>query len=388
MQSEFSPASCIRTLRLKVKPGSYSWLNAAAIEVNQVWNFANEVSAKAARPFAGPPQWLTGYDLDKLTAGATACFEHIGSDTIQRINAEFATRRKQFKKLKLRWRVSRGARRSLGGIPFKAVQLKRKGESLRFSGKSVRVFERHLLEGRTWKSGCFAQDSVGDWWLCLPVTFDAQISAAPQEDVGLDLGLKDTVATSEGEKLEAGHFYRNIEQRIAQAQRRGHKRQAKRLHRQAARRRKDALHKFSRRIVQTYKTIFIGDVSSLKLAKTRMAKSVLDAGWGMLKTQLQYKGEHAGRSVFIVNERNTTRTCSSCRTLSGPSGLDMLVVRAWVCSGCGGIHDRDVNAAINIRLAGRCTPSVCGNESSPSGAPLSQASRLREAGISAMTAAA
>src|SRR5712675_1861639 len=128
-------AECVRTLRLKVKAEAYPWLNAAAGEINQVWNWANETSYKAARPFAGPGKWLTGFDLDKLAAGASECFEHIGSDTIQRVNAEFALRRRQFKKAKLRWRVSRGARRSLGWIPFKAVQLKRKGKSLRFAGK-------------------------------------------------------------------------------------------------------------------------------------------------------------------------------------------------------------------------------------------------------------
>jgi putative transposase len=392
MESEPSPElvgpPCIRTLRLKVKPESYPWLNAAAVEVNQVWNYSNEVSAKAARPFFGPPKWLSGYDLDKLTAGATEYFEHIGADTIQRVNAEFATRRKQFKKVKLRWRISRGARRSLGWIPFKAVQLKTHGKSLRFSGKSIRVFERHLLEGKDWKSGCFAQDSVGDWWLCVPVPHETTESIAAKEAVGLDLGLKDTAATSDDEKLEAGRFYRHIEKRIAQAQRRGHKRQAKRLHRRAARRRKDALHKFSRKIVDAYQAIFIGDISSLKLVKTRMAKSALDAGWGTLKTQLQYKGGYAGRSVFIVNEKDTTRTCSSCRALTGPTGLDMLVVRTWVCSECGGAHDRDVNAARNILFAGRSSPSVCGNKLSPSVAPPSQASRLREARISDTTAAA
>lgn len=221
MQSEPSPVSCIRTLRLKVKPESYPWLNAAAIEVNQVWNYSNEVSAKAARPFAGPPKWLSGYDLDKLTAGATDCFEHIGSDTIQRINAEFATRRKQCKKIRLRWRISRGSKRSLGWIPFKAVQLKRRSKSLRFTGKSIRVFERHLLHDQAWKSGCFAQDSVGDWWLCLPVSLEVNRSVAPKAEVGIDLGVKDIAATSDGEKLEAGHFYRRNEQKIAQAQRRG-----------------------------------------------------------------------------------------------------------------------------------------------------------------------
>jgi putative transposase len=293
---------CVRTLRLKVKREGYAWLDAAATEVNQVWNYSNEVSRKAARPFAGVPRWLSGFDLDKLTAGAAPYFEHIGSDTIQRVNAEFATRRKQVKKLKLRWRKSSGRGRSLGWIPFKAVQLKRRGNALRFSGKIFRVFEREQLDTCKWKCGCFAQDAVSDWWLCLPTEKAVSQTPAPLEAVGIDLGLKDTAPTSDGEKLLAGHFYRCIEQKIAQAQRRGHKRQAKRLHRKAARRRKDALHKFSRTIVEKYQFIFIGDVSSRKLAKTRMAKSVLDAGWGMLKAQLQYKGEDAGRCVRIVNE--------------------------------------------------------------------------------------
>jgi putative transposase len=379
---------CVRTLRLKVKREGNAWLDAAAIEVNQVWNYANATSYKAARPFAGTGKWLSAFDLDKLTAGATEYFERIGSDTIQRVNAEFATRRRQFKRAKLHWRVSKGSKRSLGWVPLKAAQLKRKGKSLRFSGKAFRAFERELLEGARWKSGCFAQDAVGDWWLCLPVEREVLQSVAPKEAVGLDLGLKDTVATSDGDKLQAGHFYRSIEQKIAPAQRRGHKRQAKRLHRTAARRRKEALHRFSRRIVSEYQAIKIGDVSSLKLAKTRMAKSVLDAGWGMLKTQLQYKGQQAGRSVLIVNERNTTRTCSSCKALPGPTGLDMLVVRTWVCRACGDTHDRDVNAARNILSAGRLPPSISGNESSLSVAQPSQTSSRCEARTSARKAAA
>src|SRR5256885_13965564 len=119
---------------------------------------------------------------------------------------------------------------------------------------------------------------------------EAAPGPALRECVGVDFGLKSVAVTSEGERLEAGRFYRNIEHKIAQAQRRGHKRQAKRLHRRAARRRKDALHKFSRKIIDRYQAIVVGDISSLKLAKTRMAKSVMDAGWGLLKAQLLYKG--------------------------------------------------------------------------------------------------
>jgi putative transposase len=379
---------CICTLRLKVKREGYAWLNRAAIEINQVWNYSNEIGYKAARPFVGESRWLSAFDLDKLTAGATEFFAHIGSETIQRVNAEFATRRKQFKRTKLRWRVSSGSKRSLGWIPFKAMQLKHNGRSLRFSGKAFRVFERELLQDVTWKSGCFAQDAVGDWWLCLPVERSVSDTPAPLEAVGIDLGLRDTATTSDEDKLLAGQFYRGIENRIAQAQRRGHKRQAKRLRRTAARRRKDALHRFSRGIVDKYQQIIIGDVSGLKPSKTRMAKSVLDAGWGILKAQLKYKGEYAGRCVLIVNERNTTRTCSSCKALTGPAGLDRLVVRRWVCRKCGVTHDPDVNAARNILAAGRCSPSVCGNEPSLSSAPPSQISCRCEARISALKAAA
>jgi len=182
--------------------------------------------------------------------------------------------------------------------------------------------------------------------------------------VGIDLGLKDTAASSDGDKLRAGRFYRGIEHQIAQAQRRGHKRQAKRLHRQAANRRRNALHQFSRSIVDRYQSIVFGDVSSLKLAKTRMAKAVLDSGWGILKAQLHAKGQQAGRSVQVVSEYHSTRACSSCRALTGPAGLDSLVVRSWLCRECGVTHDRDVNAARNHLFAASLSPSVCGNKSS------------------------
>src|SRR5450755_4298615 len=186
------PKTCVRTLRLKVKGDSYSWLRAAAIEVNRVWNYANETSFRAVRPFAGPQRWLSAFDLDRLTAGATEHFERIGSATIQRVNAEYALRRRQAKKAKLRFRISRGPKRSLGWVPFKAQQLRRRGRAVRFSGKHFRVFERQRLEGVRLKSGCFAQDSVGDWWLCIAVEQPVPASAPARTDVGIDLGLKTT----------------------------------------------------------------------------------------------------------------------------------------------------------------------------------------------------
>ena len=359
------PHPVTRTLKLKVRPESYAWLGAAAIEVNQVFNYVNEASWLAATRTDLKRKWLTGFDLCNLTSGAARYFERIGADTIQRVCTEYAQKRGAAKRRRLRWRVSRGARRSLGWIPLKAASLKRRGKALRFCGKTFRVFESHRLEGVKWKQGCFAQDAVGDWWLCLPVEYTVEPTVAPQEAVGIDLGLKDIAVTSDGERLEGGRFYRGLEEKIAQAQRRGHRRQAKRLHRRAARRRADALHKFSRRIVNRYQYIVIGDVSSLKLAKTRMAKSVLDAGWGLLRRFLHYKGEHAGRTVKVVSEKDTTRACSFCRSLTGPTGQDMLGVRQWACPVCGTEHDRDQNSAQNMLFVGLRTPaSICGNESS------------------------
>jgi IS605 OrfB family transposase len=372
------PPSFTRTLRLKVRDESYTWLNAAATEVNQVFNYCNEVSFDAARRTDLNRKWLTGFELCSLTAGATEYFEHIGSDTIQRVCTEYAQKRLAAKRMKLKWRTSRGSRRSLGWIPFKAASLKCKGRGVRFCGKTLRLFEAERLDGVNWKQGSFAQDALGDWWLCLPVELPPEETIAPREAVGVDLGLKDVAVTSEGDRLPPGTFYRDLEYRIAQAQRRGHKRQAKRLHRKAARCRADALHKFSRSLVDRYQKIFVGNVSSPKLARTRMAKSVLDSGWGMLRTFLQYKGEHAGRTVRIVNERNTTRAGSGCGASTGPTGPDSLVVRRWVCATCGEAHDRDVNAARNILAVGlRGRASVSGNESPDWGVSVSARSRIR-----------
>jgi IS605 OrfB family transposase len=382
------PLSSMRTLRLKVRAEAYPWLNAAAVEVNEVFNYCNETSLKAATRTDIKRKWMSGFDLCSLSAGASQYFDKIGTSTIQSICVHYAQKRKAAHRLKLRWRVSGGARRSLGWIPFKAAGLKRKGICLRFAGKCFRVFERQRLEGVTWQAGCFAQDAVGDWWLCLPIKVAVVETVAPEEAVGIDLGLKDIAVTSDEGRLPAGRWTHEYAQKLVSAQRRGHKRQAKRIHRKAARCRADALHKFSRKMVDRYQKIVVGDVSSLKLVRTRMAKSVLDSGWGMLKNFLEYKSQQAARTFEVVAERNTSVTCSTCGALSGPRGVNGLIVRSWVCRDCGELHDRDVNAARNILIGSRCRTSVSGNEQSPWLSPPSRVYRVREAGIEAAWAAA
>ncbi len=139
--------SGFRSLRLKVRAESYAWLNRAEVEVNQVWNWANSTSLKAARPFVGRGKFLSGFDLCSLSAGATEFFEHIGADTIQRICTEYAAQRVQAKKVKLRWRVSQGSRQLLGWVPFKAASLRRRGKYLRLCGKTIRFFEAKRSPG-------------------------------------------------------------------------------------------------------------------------------------------------------------------------------------------------------------------------------------------------
>ncbi len=382
------PLSFTRTLRLKVRSEAYAWLNAAAIEVNEVFNYCNETSLKAATRTDLKRKWMSGFDLCRLTAGATQYFDKIGADTIQSVCTHYAQKRRIARRTKLRWRVSRGARRALGWVPFKAASLKRKGACLRFAGKCVRVFERERLDGVKWRAGCFAQDAVGDWWVCLPVKRQAEQSIAPQEEVGIDLGLKDIAVTSDEDRLGAGRWTQGYAAKLASAQRRGHKRQAKRIHRKAARCRADALHKFSRKMVDRYQKIVVGDVSSLQLVKTRMAKSVLDSGWGMLKGFLEYKSQQAARTFEVTGERNTSVTCSACGALTGPRGVNGLIVRSWVCGNCGELHDRDVNAARNILIGSRCRTSMSGNELTSWPVPPSNVYRVREAGIESARKAA
>ena len=100
--------------------------------------------------------------------------------------------------------------------------------------------------------------------------------------------------------------------------------------------------------------IVVGNVNSSALAKTRMAKSVLDAGWASFKNMLAYKSIANGATFLEVNEAYTTQTCSDCGVIGGPKGRQGLGIREWQCV-CGCIHDRDHNSALNILRIGQDT---------------------------------
>lgn len=344
-----------KTLQLRIKDKHARVLRQMAREVNQVWNHINAVSAKAARPFVGPPKYLSSYDLQKLTAGYSKCESvAVGSGTVQLVCVEYATRRKQFKKPRLNWRVSnpKSSKYSLGWMPFKIGHAKYKAGQIHFAGQHFSLWDSYGLSQYELRSGSFSEDSRGRWYLNVAFEVECQSSQGTAA-VGIDLGLKDCATPSTGDKLE-GRWYRQHEQELAKAQRARKKKRVKAIHAKIKNQRKDDLHKFSTALVCNNAAIFVGDVASAKLVKTKMAKSPLDAGWAMLKTMLEQKSRQAGVVFEDVNEAYTTQTCSCCGAIpaSSPKGRAGLGIREWTCNECGAVHDRDVNAARNILAAG------------------------------------
>ena len=345
----------IKTLKLRVKDKHAKVLCAMAREVNQVFNFCNETSSIAIRERF---KWLSGFDLQKLTAGFSKCDGvQIGSATIQQVCEEYAIRRKQFKKTRLNWRVSnpKSSKYSLGWIPFKAGAAKYKAGQIQFFGNKISLWDSYGLSKYELRSGSFSQDARGRWYFNVAVKVECSTSDGAAS-VGIDLGLKECATTSTGQKLE-GHWLRKNEEALSKSQRARKKDRTRAIHAKIKNQRKDALHKFSSVLVKNNAAIFVGDVASAKLVKTKMAKSTLDAGWSMLKTMLEYKAIQAGIVFEEVNESYTTQTCNVCGVIAGPKGLAGLNKRVWECE-CGTVHDRDVNAALNIRARGHSRLAV------------------------------
>jgi len=337
-----------KTLKVRIKDNHAFALNAMTRSVNFVWNYCNDLSHRSIRERGN---FLSAFDLHPYTKGAG---KELGlhSQTLQCVASEYVTRRKQAKKAKLNWRKSGGVRRSLGWIPFNTGAAKWKNGQVFHNGHYFKVWDSYGLSKYDFRSGSFSEDARGRWYFNVVVKVPAQQSKG-QSTVGIDLGCKEAATDSNGDGVK-GREYRKLEQKLGISQRAKNKKQVRTIHAKIANRRKDALHKYSRKLVNENAAIFVGNVSSLGLAKTKMAKSVLDAGWGMLKTMLEYKCDHAGIVYEEVNEAYTTQSCSCCGCIpeSSPKGRAGLGIREWTCSDCGTTHDRDVNAAKNILAVG------------------------------------
>ena len=352
IESMSIPRMSTKTLKLRIKERHAKVLQMMASQVNQVWNFCNELSYRAIRE---RQQWLSGFDLQKYTAGFSKCDGIlIGSATVQEVCKEYALRRKQFKKSKLRWRVSdpQKSKYSLGWIPFKGPSIRYHNGQLAFAGHRFNLWDSYGLSNYVLKAGCFTQDPRGRWYVCITVEVATKESTATQS-VGIDPGCHTAFTCSDGTKLQ-GHWYRDLQKKLGQAQRAHKKDRARAIHAKIANQRKNALHHFTTDLVRRFGAIFVGDISSQWALAGPLAKSAQDASWAMCKKMLDYKSHAAGVFYEEVKEHFTTQTCSSCKHLppESPRGRAGLGIRQWKCSACGTLHDRDVNAAKNIVARG------------------------------------
>ena len=345
----------VLTYKFRVKGKSANrFLDRTCVSTNTVWNYCNATSFKAIRDNS---EWLSEFDLCELTGG-TGKELGLHSQTVQAICKEYAIRRKQFKKRKLKWRASRGGKRALGWIPFKASGIKydRSGFVI-YNKRKLRFWNhRELPESAKIKTGSFSQDAEGNWHVSLTCEVAVESHTHTVDDVGIDLGLKDTAVLSTGEVVYNSRSFSGLELSLARAQRAGHKRQARKIHAKIKSRRRDALHKATAKIAKTFKTIYVGDVSG-KFLQVTNGKSATDASTGIFRNLLKYKAIRHSGEMIDVSERiaASTVTCSNCFERSGPSGLSDLGVREWKCAACGADHIRDVNAAINHLRLGRET---------------------------------
>jgi putative transposase len=211
-------------------------------------------------------------------------------------------------------------------------------------------------------------------------SFVVERAAAPlpacEREIGIDLGLDRLAVTSEGEIIANPRIMRAKERHLATAQRALSRRQkdsanrakARRrvavLHRKVRETRLDHAHKTALRLVRDNQAVYAEDLAVSALARTRLAKSVHDAGWSQLLRLLGEKAEHYGRTFHRIDRFvPTSQVCSECCVQDGPKPLS---VRTWTCVACGAFHDRDVNAAKNTLAAGRAERlNACGGTVRP-----------------------
>lgn len=340
----------MKTIKIRIRDSNKKKiLKKMASSVNHVWNYCNQASVDHIDKYN---KWLSGFDLQKLTSGASKELG-LNSATVQMVGHEYANRRKQFKKKKLRWR---SYKKSLGWIPFRGDCIKIEHGNIIYNKLVFKTFQPERLVGIEHATGSFVEDSRGRWYVCLAVESEVKVNDSTSS-IGIDLGIKDVATCSDGYKVKNNRYVKKYERKLANAQRRKKKRVVKKLHAKVKNSRLDFLHKESTKIVNNNKLVVVGDLKVEKIAKTKLAKSMLDAGAGMFSQMLEYKAS-THQCLFVrVNESNTTRTCSDCGIIPGssPKGLKGLLVREWICSECGSVHDRDINAAKNILRIGHDT---------------------------------
>lgn len=221
---------------------------------------------------------------------------------------------------------------------------------------------RPLPDGVQPSSVTVSRDSAGRWFVSILVEDIVHDGPSNDQTVGIDVGITSLVTLSTGERVVNPRHERADRVRLARAQHRLSRKAKGSANREKARlkvarvyariadRRRDHLHKLSTRIIRENQTVVIEDLAVRNMVRNgKLARAISDAGWSELRRQLEYKAEWYGRTVIAIDRfYPSSKTCSACGSIRESLPLN---VREWTCR-CGVTHDRDVNAAKNIRAAG------------------------------------
>jgi putative transposase len=304
---------------------------------------------------------------------------------VQSLNDLNAAYRRFFNSLK-----GRSKQRNAGPPRFRSrkdgrqsIRLTRNGFQLRPNGRLyvAKVGELRVRWSRQLpadpSSVTVIKDASGRYFASFLVQKEAS-EAFPDgiDEVGIDLGLTHFVVLSDGRKVTAPKFLRRAERKIRGARKAMSRKQpgssnsskavarVARLHARVADARRDYHHQLSTQIIRDNQAVYVEDLAVRALGRTRLAKSVYDAGWSTFVDMLKYKATRYGRTFGKVDRfLPSSQTCHACGVIDGPKPLN---VRTWTCGGCNTEHDRDVNAARVILAAGRAERlNACGGTVRP-----------------------
>jgi putative transposase len=224
-------------------------------------------------------------------------------------------------------------------------------------------WSRPLPEGTTPSTVTVSRDQIGRYFVSILV--EEQISPLPQNDsqIGIDLGLKTMVATSDGQTFENPKYAARDAKKLARAQRRlarkrqgsknreKQRRRVARIHARIADRRSHYQHQLSTKLIRENQTIVVESLAVKNMMQhPTLSKAIADVGWGELVRQLEYKAKWYGRRLLKIDRfYPSSKTCSACGHVLDSLDLD---VRQWECPRCGTHLDRDLNAAKSVLAEG------------------------------------
>jgi len=219
------------------------------------------------------------------------------------------------------------------------------------------------------------KDSAGRYFASFVVQTQPDPLPKTEPAIAIDLGLTHFAVLSDGRKIASPRFLRRAEKELKRAQRNlsrkqdGSKNRAKatlkvaRAHARVADARREFHHQLSTKLIRDNQAVAVEDLAVTALARTRLARSVHDAGWSAFTAMLEYKAQRYGHSFYRIGRfEPTSQVCSACGAHDGPKPLH---VRAWRCRACGAWLDRDINAAVNVARAAGLAVSACGAQVRP-----------------------